>query len=63
MTQPVDIALYDTFAQGEADDANLDVLVANPNAAQVAIYTWSFHRGAHRQPRSNGRVGLPVQDA
>ena len=39
----VDIALYDTFAQGEADDDNLDVLIANDHAAKVAVYTWSFH--------------------
>ena len=39
----VDVALYDTFAQGEADDSNLDVLIANEHAAKVAVYTWSFH--------------------
>ena len=40
----VDVALYDTFAQSEADDDRLDVLLDNPHAARVAVYTWSFHR-------------------
>lgn len=38
----VDIALYDTFAQGEADSSDLDVLLANPHANKVAVYTWVF---------------------
>lgn len=38
----VDVALYDTFAQGEADNPNLDVLVNNPHAARVVVYTWVF---------------------
>jgi DNA-binding NarL/FixJ family response regulator len=38
----VDIVLYDTFAQSEADDENLDVLVANEHADKVVVYTWSF---------------------
>jgi len=38
----VDIALYDTFAQGEADAAALDVLLASPHADKVVVFTWSF---------------------
>lgn len=41
----VDIALYDTFAQGEADQDDLEVLIGNPHAHRVVVYTWSF---AHR---------------
>jgi DNA-binding NarL/FixJ family response regulator len=37
---PVDVALYDTFAQGEADGSELGVLIANPRARRVAVYTW-----------------------
>lgn len=38
----VDVVLLDTFAQGEADQAALGVLLANPHARRVAVYTWSF---------------------
>jgi len=52
---PVDIVLYDTFAQPEADHDNIDVLVAHPSARRVVVYTWNYqaelidealHRGA-----------------
>ena len=42
VTTPVDIALFDTFAQGEANSADLDVLLANPLAGRVVVYTWRF---------------------
>jgi DNA-binding NarL/FixJ family response regulator len=38
----VDVALFDTFAQREADGPELDVLVANGHADHVVVYTWSF---------------------
>ncbi len=53
---PVDIALYDSFAQAESDSDDFTVLVDNPRAHKVVIYTWNFHprlvseahkRGAH----------------
>ena len=39
----VDIALYDSFAQPESDHDEVAVLVANPRARRVVIYTWNFH--------------------
>jgi DNA-binding NarL/FixJ family response regulator len=42
VTEDVDIALYDTFAQGEADSSDLDVLLGNPHARHVVVYTWTF---------------------
>jgi DNA-binding NarL/FixJ family response regulator len=42
VTVDVDIALYDTFAQGEADSTDLLVLLANPHARHVVVYTWAF---------------------
>lgn len=42
VTSDVDIALYDTFAQAEADRAELDALVANRHAGKVVVYTWAF---------------------
>lgn len=43
LSDTVDIALYDSFAQAEADHGGIEVLVRSPNAAQVVVYTWSFH--------------------
>ena len=39
----VDIALYDSFAQPEADHDDVGVLVRNPCARHVVVYTWNFH--------------------
>jgi DNA-binding NarL/FixJ family response regulator len=39
----VDIALYDSFAQPESDQHEIKVLVDNPRARRVAVYTWNFH--------------------
>jgi DNA-binding NarL/FixJ family response regulator len=39
----VDIVLYDSFAQAEADEESLGVLVNNPRARRVVVYTWNFH--------------------
>jgi DNA-binding NarL/FixJ family response regulator len=39
----VDVVLYDSFAQGEADHDDIAVLVDNPHARHVAVYTWNFH--------------------
>jgi DNA-binding NarL/FixJ family response regulator len=39
----VDIVLYDTFAQAEADHDELRVLVEHPGDHHVVVYTWNFH--------------------
>ena len=39
----VDIALYDSFAQPESDQDEIAVLVGNPRAHRVVVYTWNFH--------------------
>jgi len=39
----VDIVLYDNFAQPESDHDEIAVLVANPRASRVVVYTWNFH--------------------
>jgi DNA-binding NarL/FixJ family response regulator len=38
----VDIVLYDSFAQPETDHDEISVLVRNPRARRVAVYTWNF---------------------
>ena len=49
----VDIVLYDSFAQPESDHDEISVLVNNPSAVRVVVYTWNFHpdliRSAQRQ--------------
>jgi DNA-binding NarL/FixJ family response regulator len=39
----VDIVLYDCFAQPESDHENIAVLIENPRARRVVVYTWNFH--------------------
>jgi len=38
----VDIALYDSFAQPEADQDEIQALLDNPHARRVVVYTWNF---------------------
>jgi DNA-binding NarL/FixJ family response regulator len=63
----VDIALYDSFAQPEADHDAIQVLVDNPHARRVVVYTWNFHpdliASAMRQG-ANGYLSktLPARD-
>lgn len=42
VTVDVDVALFDTFAQGEADHEDFSVLLANPRVRRAAVYTWAF---------------------
>ncbi|HJV13190.1 MAG TPA: response regulator transcription factor [Propionibacteriaceae bacterium] len=39
----VDVVLYDTFAQPESDQEEISVLIGNPRARRVVVYTWNFH--------------------
>ena len=40
---PIDVVLYDSFAQPESDQDEIDALVRNPRAAHVVVYTLNFH--------------------
>ncbi len=42
VVSPVDIALYDTFAQPQGDQASVGRLVANPRVRKVVVYTWNL---------------------
>ncbi|MFC6007091.1 response regulator transcription factor [Angustibacter luteus] len=53
----VDIALYDSFAQPESDAAEIGVLVANPRARRVVVYTWNFHPDLVASARDKGAHG------
>jgi hypothetical protein len=61
----LDIVLYDSFAQPESDQDEIAVLVNNPRARHVVVYTWNFHpdliASARRQRvhAGSGRGGCP----
>lgn len=40
--EDVDIALYDNFAQPEADQDEIRALIDSPHARRVVVYTWNF---------------------
>ncbi|MDX6201040.1 MAG: two-component system, NarL family, response regulator LiaR, partial [Frankiales bacterium] len=42
IAEAVDIVLYDAFAQPESDQEEIAVLVNNPKARRVVVYTWNF---------------------
>lgn len=53
----VDIALFDTFAQGEADSSDLDVLLRNPLAGKVVVYSWVMAAELVAAARAKGVCG------
>ena len=64
---PVDIVLYDAFAQPESDHEEISVLVRNPGARRVVVYTWNFHPDLIDQAQHQGVHGylsktLPARD-
>jgi DNA-binding NarL/FixJ family response regulator len=67
VAEDVDIALYDSFAQKEADEESLGLLVANPRAHKVVVYTWNFHPDLVTRACDLGACGylsktLPARD-
>jgi DNA-binding NarL/FixJ family response regulator len=67
VADPVDIVLYDSFAQPESDHDEITVLVNNPRARSVVIYTWNFHPDLITNAREQGVHGylsktLPARD-
>ena len=63
----VDVVLYDSFAQPEADHDDIAVLIANPRARHVAVYTWNFHPALVDSAMAKGASGylsetLPAHD-
>lgn len=57
VTTEVDVALYDTFAQCEADRNDIDTLIANPLACRVVVYTWCFDPGVVQAALDRGADG------
>jgi DNA-binding NarL/FixJ family response regulator len=65
--RPVDIVLYDAFAQPETDSADLQQFLDNPLAGRTVVYTWNFHPHLIEQARTLGVHGylskaLPARD-
>lgn len=44
VTEEVDIALYDTFAQAQGDGPDVADLLANPKVRRVVVYSWNVER-------------------
>jgi DNA-binding NarL/FixJ family response regulator len=57
VSDPVDIVLYDSFAQPESDQDEIAVLIDNPRARRVVVYSWNFHPDLIRRARSLGVHG------
>ncbi|GAC1647718.1 MAG: response regulator transcription factor [Mycobacterium sp.] len=53
----VDIALYDSFAQPESDEEAILVLVTNPRARRVVVYTWNCDSDLIHRARRQGVHG------
>jgi DNA-binding NarL/FixJ family response regulator len=55
--QPVDVALYDTFAQPEPEHDVIAQMIANPENASVAVYSWNVRRESVDAALSQGARG------
>ncbi len=53
----VDIVLYDSFAQPESDKDEIRVLIDNPRARRVVVYTWNFAPDLVESARRQGVCG------
>jgi DNA-binding NarL/FixJ family response regulator len=53
----VDVVLYDSFAQPESDHEDIAVLIENPRARRVVVYTWNFHPDLVESARRQGVHG------
>jgi DNA-binding NarL/FixJ family response regulator len=67
LSDTVDIALYDSFAQPESDHDEIGLLVKSPQARRVVVYTWNFHPDLISSARRQGAHGylsktLPARD-
>lgn len=67
LSDEVDIVLYDSFAQPESDHDEIKVLIDNPRAHNVVVYTWNFHPDLVEQARHQGVRGylsksMPAND-
>lgn len=57
ITRDVDVVLFDTFGQGEVHVDDIQALVDNPHARNVAVYTFNFSNELIATARSRGVNG------
>jgi NarL family two-component system response regulator LiaR len=57
LSDPIDIVMYDSFAQPESDHHKIRQLVANPRARHTVVSTWNFHHDLVAQAREQGVRG------
>lgn len=57
VTDAVDIALYDTFAQPRGDGTAVQELAANPQIGHVVVYTWNFDSSVAQAALVHGAAG------
>lgn len=57
VTDEVDIALYDTFAQARGEAVGIRELAQNPRISKVVVYTWNFDRAVAQAAMAHGAVG------
>ncbi len=57
VVSPVDIALYDTFAQPPGNHEAVSRLVANPRVSKVVVYTWNLDSTLERASLQVGACG------
>jgi DNA-binding NarL/FixJ family response regulator len=55
--QPVDVALYDAFAQGQADHDDVQPLLDHAAVSHVVMYTWNFAAHLIDTARRRGLAG------
>jgi DNA-binding NarL/FixJ family response regulator len=57
VAEPVDIALYDTFAQAQGDSDEVADLVASPRIRHVVVYSWNLDRALRQRTIDHGVSG------
>ena len=57
VSEPVDIALFDVFAQSSGDGEDVHDLLANPIVRQVVVYAWHVTPAMARRAMENGVSG------
>ncbi len=55
--QPVDIALYDTFAQAQGDGDGVARLLANPRVRNLVVYSWNLQESLAASTMQRGVSG------
>ncbi|MGC1206558.1 MAG: response regulator transcription factor [Ornithinimicrobium sp.] len=55
--QPVDITLYDTFAQPQVTDATIDALLNHKPSGAIVVFTWNLDRSLAAVARTKGLRG------